>query len=74
MPDVTIVAALVSAVAAFVVGAAYYAALGDQLARVSDAATSRANSVSETSVLRPGTRLTWVALTNHSSATRCSSP
>jgi len=38
MPDVNLLAVLVAAIAAFMSGAAYYAVLGGQLARVSDAA------------------------------------
>ena len=37
MPDLDLVAVLVSAVALFVLGAAYYAVLGDQFAQVSEA-------------------------------------
>jgi hypothetical protein len=39
MPDVDLLAVLVSAVVVFVVGFAYYAALGGQLAEARDAAT-----------------------------------
>jgi len=37
MPDVNLLAVLVSAVVVFLVGFAYYAAVGDRLAEVSDA-------------------------------------
>jgi len=40
MPDVDLLAVLVSAVVVFVAGFAYYAVLGDQLAEVSDAAAA----------------------------------
>lgn len=41
MPDVHVVAVLIATVVAFVLGGAYYAALGDQLAEVSEAAAAR---------------------------------
>jgi hypothetical protein len=40
MPDVNVLAALVASIAAFVLGATYYALLGEQLAEVSGAATA----------------------------------
>jgi amino acid permease len=40
MPDVSILAILAAAVAAFAIGAIYYAVLGNQLAVVSDAAAA----------------------------------
>ena len=40
MPDASALAVLVGTVAAFVVGATYYAMLGEQLARVSEAAAA----------------------------------
>jgi Protein of unknown function (DUF1761) len=40
MPDVDVLAVLAATVAAFVLGAAYYAALGEQLAAVSEAAAA----------------------------------
>ena len=40
MPDVALLAVLVAAVVAFVLGATYYAALGSQLATVSAAAAA----------------------------------
>jgi Protein of unknown function (DUF1761) len=42
MPDVDPLAVLVTTIATFVLGGAYYAALGDQLAEVSEAAASGA--------------------------------
>jgi hypothetical protein len=40
MPDVEILAVLAATVAAFILGGAYYAVLGDQLAQVSEAAAA----------------------------------
>lgn len=40
MPDVNLLAVLVGTIALFVIGAAYYATLGAQLAQVSDAAAA----------------------------------
>jgi Protein of unknown function (DUF1761) len=42
MPDVDVLAVLVATAAAFVLGATYYAALGNQLAQVSEAAAAAA--------------------------------
>ena len=41
MPDLNLAAVLISAVATFVLGGAYYAALGEQLAEVSEVAAAR---------------------------------
>ena len=40
MPDLNLLAVLAASIAAFVLGATYYAVLGDQLAQVSDAAAA----------------------------------
>ncbi len=40
MPDVSLLAVLVSAIAVFVIGFAYYAGFGERLAEVSDAAAA----------------------------------